>query len=88
MMKALRIPKHLDVTSTDEHIWTFYRKYKYRLAIAENEDEWLKNTEQPLLWQFAERPYMWFLPNGFDVQKAADACSLFQVNFYSLILKF
>ncbi|VDP16780.1 unnamed protein product [Onchocerca flexuosa] len=41
-----------------------YRKYKYRLAIAENEEEWLKNTEQPLLWQFAERPYMWFLPNG------------------------
>ncbi|VDK67968.1 unnamed protein product [Litomosoides sigmodontis] len=57
-----------------------YRKYKYRLAIAENEDEWLKNTEQPLLWQFAERPYMWFLPNGFDVQKAANACSLFQTD--------
>ncbi|EJD75773.1 hypothetical protein LOAG_17137 [Loa loa] len=58
-----------------------YRKYKYRLAIAENEEEWLKNAEQPLLWQFAERPYIWFLPNGFDIRKAADACSLFQVNF-------
>ncbi|MCP9265372.1 IMP dehydrogenase [Dirofilaria immitis] len=55
-----------------------YRKYKYRLAIAEDEKEWWKNTEQPLLWQFAERPYMWFLPNGFDIQKAEDACSLFE----------
>ncbi|VBB32809.1 unnamed protein product [Acanthocheilonema viteae] len=60
-----------------------YRKYKYRLAIAENEEEWLKNTEQPLLWQFAERPYMWFLPNGFDIRKAADACSLFQIIVFS-----
>uniref|UniRef100_A0A915PTW7 tRNA pseudouridine synthase n=1 Tax=Setaria digitata TaxID=48799 RepID=A0A915PTW7_9BILA len=55
-----------------------YRKYKYRLALAENEDEWFRNAEQPLLWQFAERPYMWFLPNGFDIRRAADACSLFQ----------
>lgn len=74
------------VTNTDEHVISlsfpkFCRKYKYRLAVAENEEEWLRNTEQPLLWQFAERPYMWFLPNGFDIRKAADACSLFQVNF-------
>ncbi|KAM3725105.1 tRNA pseudouridine synthase-like [Dirofilaria immitis] len=60
-----------------------YRKYKYRLAIAEDEKEWWKNTEQPLLWQFAERPYMWFLPNGFDIQKAEDACSLFEYHFIS-----
>lgn len=55
-----------------------YRKYKYRLALAENEKEWLKNAEHPSLWQFAERPYAWFLPNGFDFYKAADACSLFK----------
>lgn len=57
------------------------RKYRYRIGVAENEQVHLLCTENPPLWHFAERPYMWLLPNGFDPHKAQDICRMFEVCF-------
>lgn len=55
-----------------------YRRYKYRICVAKNEDIWARSMEQRSLMQFAEREYVWMLPPGFHPYRAHKACSLFQ----------
>jgi len=54
-----------------------YRRYVYRLRVANTWEIYEESKRSPSIACFAERYYAWTLPPNFDFQRANEACSMF-----------